>query len=61
MAELQARTADPEPPKAGILGRVVRQNSCPDCDGDLERKSYKGNPAAVCTDCGTPAVQLFEP
>lgn len=29
----------------------------PDCDGVLERSTYKADDALVCEDCGTPAVR----
>jgi len=46
---------------AGVLSVVINQNDCLNCGGDLERGRYKGNAAAVCTDCGTPCAQIFEP
>lgn len=59
MAGSKLRTAVRETAKEGILDRTVRQNSCPDCGSDLEQGTYKGNPSAVCTECETPAVQLW--
>ena len=44
--------------RAGVLARVIEQNDCPDCGGDLEHGQHKENAAAVCTDCGTPRAQV---
>jgi hypothetical protein len=42
----------------GVLGLVIDQNDCHDCGGQLEHGEYKGNPAAVCIECGTPRAQV---
>ncbi|WP_186336501.1 HVO_A0556 family zinc finger protein [Natrarchaeobaculum aegyptiacum] len=43
-------------------GRVLERlegRSCPHCDGTLERATYKGNRAIVCSGCGTPRAQVW--
>ena len=42
-----------------VLAQLEEQR-CPHCgDGTLERETYKGNRAVVCTTCETPQVQLW--
>lgn len=45
--------ADPD-----LLARLAGTD-CPFCEGSVAPGEYKGNAAAVCGACGTPAVQLF--
>jgi len=42
-----------------VVAAVVG-DTCAFCEnGTLERDTYRGNDAAVCSTCGTPAVQRF--
>lgn len=45
-----------------LLGRLA-ERTCPaqDCEGTLERDSYKGTAAVLCRECGMPAVRTWEP
>ncbi|WP_433624194.1 HVO_A0556 family zinc finger protein [Halomicrococcus sp. NG-SE-24] len=45
--------------KSSVIRRLEGRQ-CQWCeDGRLERDTYKGNRAAVCQSCETPAVQIW--
>ncbi|WP_458205429.1 HVO_A0556 family zinc finger protein [Haladaptatus sp. NG-SE-30] len=45
--------------ESSVIGRLEGRE-CHWChDGRLERGTYKGNDAVVCSDCETPAAQLW--
>lgn len=46
--------------QAETLLTTLEGRSCEYCDdGTLERGTYEGNRAVVCTECGAPSVQLW--
>ncbi|RQG96030.1 HVO_A0556 family zinc finger protein [Natrarchaeobius chitinivorans] len=48
-------------PSAGTVVDALVGGNCSYCeDGTLVRDSYKGNAAAVCDCCETPAVQVWD-
>ncbi|NGM69839.1 hypothetical protein G6M89_12610 [Natronolimnobius sp. AArcel1] len=59
MAKSQTTTDHTE----GRVLAILDGRPCPsdDCDGDLERGTYKDNKAVVCEDCGTPQAQVWAP
>lgn len=40
-----------------LAGKECQYDS--DCTGVLDRRTYKGDDALVCTECGTPAVRRW--
>ncbi|MFC4543284.1 HVO_A0556 family zinc finger protein [Halosolutus amylolyticus] len=41
---------------------LLERNDCAFCaDGTLVRERYRDNDAVVCDQCGTPAMQLWDP
>ncbi|QLG48931.1 HVO_A0556 family zinc finger protein [Natrinema halophilum] len=49
-----------QPDQSTTLLARLEDTACSFCDdGRLVREEYKGNAAVVCTNCGTPAAQIW--
>ncbi|WP_207589818.1 HVO_A0556 family zinc finger protein [Halomontanus rarus] len=55
MQQLRTHSSESSPVLEALAG-----TDCQFCDpGTLEAEVYKGNDAAVCAKCGTPAAQIW--